>query len=187
MRISLRNRILLTFVLVIIGFSAIGALMGTYFINKTTIMEEQRRVSVDLRSAWSVLQGKGDELTILVSVLGTGQRVANAYSEPDRQTYRASLENVRRQFKLDFLTLTDNQGRVILRTRTPFAAGDDLSGDPFVRAALSGQAKSGFLPARSRTAEERGRRPDRKGLRGLRTDHPRPNSGPKPARIPVWP
>ena len=144
MRIILRNRILINFVLVIIFFAIISALMGTFFINRTTLVEEQRRVSVDLRSAWSVLQGKCDELTIMVGVLGTGQRVANAYHEPDRQAYRVSLERVRCQFKLDFLTLTDAEGRVILRTLSPYRTGDDLSNDPFVRSALAGQTSSGF-------------------------------------------
>ncbi|MBW1712243.1 MAG: cache domain-containing protein [Deltaproteobacteria bacterium] len=144
MRLNLRNRILFNFVLVIAAFGLLGGLAGVYFINHTTIKEEQRRVSVDLRSAWSVIHGKFQELSMLVSVLSTGKRVAGAYEAADSKSPRVLLEAVRRQFGLDFLTLTDDQGRVILRTSAPYASGDDLANDPFVSSALKGQIKSGF-------------------------------------------
>ena len=144
MRMNLRNRILLNFVLVILAFAVIGALLGIFFINRTTVEEEQRRVGVDLRSAWSVLQGRCNELSILVGVLGTGKRAAGAYAANDGSGTRVSLEAARRQFGLDFLALTDETGRVILRTLEPFKTGDDLSNDPFVRAALGGNNLAGF-------------------------------------------
>ena len=144
MRLTLRNRILLYFVLVILAFAIVGALLGTYFINNTTVEEEQRRVGVDLRSAWSVLQGRFNELSILVDVLGTGKRVAGAYEQDDGDSTQVALEAVRRQFGLDFLTLTDETGRVILRTLEPFKVGDDLSNDPLVLNALAGQTLAGF-------------------------------------------
>ncbi|MBF0552128.1 MAG: cache domain-containing protein, partial [Deltaproteobacteria bacterium] len=144
MRLSLRNRIFLNFVLVIALFAIVGAVMGTFFINRTTVEEEQRRVNVDLRSAWSVINGKFNELSILVSVLGTGKRVAGVYQESDSAAYRASLEAARMQFGLDFLGLTDDRGQAILRTRSPYQTGDEIANDPFVNAALKGQATSGF-------------------------------------------
>ncbi|MBU2549481.1 MAG: cache domain-containing protein [Proteobacteria bacterium] len=145
MRINLRNRILLTFVLVIIVFAIIGALLGTIFINRTTVEEEQRRVGVDLRSAWSVLDGKIHELSILVSVLGTGKRVADAFLSPGSEDVRIPLEAVRIQFGLDFLALTDGHGRVILRAASSSVTGDDLTNDPFVGGALNGRSLSGFF------------------------------------------
>ncbi len=144
MRITLRNRVFLNFVLVIVIFGLLGAVAGTVFIDRTTFSEEQRRVGVDLRSAWSVLHGKLKELSIVVSVLSTGKRVAGAFGEPEAAAPRAMLEAVRRQFGLDFLGLTDDQGRVILRTVEPYQCGDDLSNDPFVASALKGQVLSGF-------------------------------------------
>jgi len=144
MRINLRNRILLNFVLVIAVFALVGAILGTIFINRTTISEEQRRVSVDLRSAWSVIQGKFKELSLLMDVLSTGKRVAGVYEEPGGQNHRILLEAVRREFGLDFLGLTDHQGRVILRTTAPHYDGDDLSNDPLISGALKGQVNSGF-------------------------------------------
>ncbi len=144
MRIPLRRRIFLNFVLLIALFGILAALLGAFLINRTTLNEAQRSVSLNLRSAWSVLNSKFDDLRNLVSVLGTGKRVASAYATPDHVAYRASLEAARRQCGFDFFSLTDDHGRVIVRTLEPYHTGDDLSNDPFVSGALKGQAVSGF-------------------------------------------
>ena len=144
MRMNLRNRILVNFVLVIVAFAIISAFLGTFFINRTTIKEEQTRVGADLRSAWGVFQAKFNELSILVSVLGSGKRVAGAYVDEEIDSSRIALEAVRRQLGLDFLGLTDDTGRVILRTAEPYHIGDDLSNDPFVSSALKKNGLSGF-------------------------------------------
>ena len=144
MRLKLRSRILLNFGIIIIAFAVVGAAVGIVFIDRTTVQEEQRRVTFDLRSAWSVLQDRANEIAILVSVLGTGKRVAEAFEEAASEGRRVPLEAVRRQFGLDFLSLTDAQGRVIVRTVEPYHAGDNLSLDPFVAGALRGRGQSGF-------------------------------------------
>jgi two-component system NtrC family sensor kinase len=144
MRTSLRKRIYLNFVLLVVIFGVLGSLLGAFLINKTAVDEAQRSVKLNLRSAWGVIHGKLEELRILVSVLGTGKRVAVAYAATDPAAYRASLEAARRQCGFDFLSLTDEHGRVILRTVEPYHVGDDLSLDPFVGSALKGSVPSGL-------------------------------------------
>lgn len=145
MRLELRKRIFLNFVLLVALFGILASLMGAIIINRTTLNEAQRSVSLNLRSAWSVLRSKQDELRVLVSVLGTGKRVASAFlTSEEYPSYSASLEAARRQCGFDFLSLTDDRGRVIVRTLEPYRTGDDLSNDPFVSAALKGQALSGL-------------------------------------------
>ena len=73
MRISLRNRIIFNLTVVIAVFGLISAISGSLFINQTTLAEAQRRVGTDIRSAWSVIQGRFSELSILVGVLGSGR------------------------------------------------------------------------------------------------------------------
>jgi two-component system NtrC family sensor kinase len=144
MRIELRNRVFLNFVLVIALFGILGAFLGALLINRTILDEAQRRVSVDLRSAWSVLQGELDRLSLFADVLVTGRRVDDAFSAPSSQANRVSLEAVRRQCGFHFLGLTDSKGRVILRTLEPYQTGDYLSNDPFISKALKGRPASGF-------------------------------------------
>ena len=144
MRIELHKRIFLNFVLVIVLFGIMGSLAGAMLISRTSLSEAQRRVSLDLRSAWSVLQSELDKLGLYVSVLGTGKRIRDAYAAPDSQVCRASLEAVRRQSGFDFLSITDKTGRVILRTLEPYNTGDYLSNDPFVNRTLKGATTHGF-------------------------------------------
>ena len=144
MRIQLHKRIFLNFVLVIALFGILGAVLSATLINRTTLNEAQRRVSLDLRSAWDVLMSDLDKLQLFVYVLSTGRRVDEAYALPDSPSNRAALEAVRRQCGFDFLSLTDSQGKVIIRTLEPYHVGDYLSNDAFVAAALKGETRKGL-------------------------------------------
>jgi two-component system, NtrC family, sensor kinase len=157
MRIKIRNRVFLNFVLVIALFGTLGAVLGAMLIGRTTLDEAQRRVSLDVRSAWSELQGELDRLSLFSSVLVTGKRVDGAFDEPLSAANRVSLEAVRRQCGFDFLGLTDAKGKVILRTLDPYATGDYLTNDPFVSRALKGERPSGLaIYGATRLREEGG-------------------------------
>ena len=144
MRVELYKRIFLNFVLVIVLFGLLAAAVGAFLINSSTVNEAQRRVSLDLRSAWSVVQSELDGLELFLGALSGGKRVQEAFSQPDDEGNRALLELARRQSRCDFLSLTDLQGRVILRTLAPYSKGDYLTQDAFVRKALKGETVSGF-------------------------------------------
>jgi two-component system NtrC family sensor kinase len=144
MRIPLHKRIFLNFVLVIALFGILGAVLSAVLINRTTLDEAQRRVSLDLRSAWDVLHNEMDRLQLFVSVLSTGKRVDDAYARPDSPFNRVVLEEVRRQCGFDFLSLTDSKGQVLVRSLEPYTTGDILSNDPFVSGALKGETRKGI-------------------------------------------
>jgi two-component system NtrC family sensor kinase len=144
MRVQLYKRIFLNFVLVIALFGLLAAAVGAFLINRSTVNEAQRRVSLDLRSAWSLVQSELDGLELFLGALSGGKRVQEAFHQPGDQGIRALLELARRQGRCDFLGLTDAQGRVILRTLSPYATGDFLTQDPLVGRALKGETVSGF-------------------------------------------
>ncbi|RPH48660.1 MAG: HAMP domain-containing protein [Desulfobacteraceae bacterium] len=144
MRMKLNLRVFLNFVLVIVLFGLLGAVLGAWLINRNILNEAQRRVSLDLESAWSVLDGELGRLHMFVSVLGTGKRVEIAYSNLLAPDSRIRLEEARRMFGFDFLSLTDSKGKVIMRTLEPYTTGDYLANDPFVGEALKGKAVKGF-------------------------------------------
>jgi len=157
MRIPLHKRIFLNFVLVIALFGVLGAVLSAVLINRTTLDEAQRRVSLDLRSAWDVLHNEMDRLQLFVTVLSTGKRVDDAYAIPDSPANRVALEQVRRQCGLDFLALTDSKGQVLVRSLEPYKTGDILSNDPFVSGALKGETRKGLaLLSQQRLRDEGG-------------------------------
>jgi two-component system NtrC family sensor kinase len=157
MRIPLHKRIFLNFVLVIALFGILGAVLSAVLINRTTLDEAQRRVSLDLRSAWDVLHNEMDRLQLFVTVLSTGKRVDDAFAIPDSPANRVALEQVRRQCGLDFLALTDSKGQVLVRSLEPYKTGDILSNDPFVSGALKGETRKGLaLLSQQRLRDEGG-------------------------------
>lgn len=157
MRIPLHKRIFLNFVLVIALFGILGAVLSAVLINRTTLDEAQRRVSLDLRSAWDVLHNEMDRLQLFVTVLSTGKRVDDAFAIPDSPANRVALEQVRRQCGLDFLALTDSKGQVLVRSLEPYKTGDILSNDPFVAGALKGETRKGLaLLSQQRLRDEGG-------------------------------
>jgi two-component system NtrC family sensor kinase len=145
MRIPVYKRIFLNFVLIIVLFGVMGAILSASLISRNTLNEAQRRVSLDLRAAWSIIQGEMDSLRLFAEVLTGGRRVANAYTDPRSSAYRAALEAVRRKCGFDFLSLTDSKGQVIVRTLEPYHAGDYLSNEPLIRQALQGKTVGGFV------------------------------------------
>ncbi len=144
MRVTLRLRIYLNFVLLIVVLSALGSVLGAYLFNRTILEEAQRTVKLNLRTAWGVIDGKLQQMKLVVTVLGTGKRVIGAFYGEESEPSRTLLEAARRQCGFDFLSLTDRNGCVILRTLEPYHTGDDLSLDPFVSSALKGSSKSGL-------------------------------------------
>jgi two-component system NtrC family sensor kinase len=144
MRMELYKRVFLNFALVICLSGILGGLLGAVMINRTTVNEAQRRVSLNLRSGWNVIENELDRLRLAATVLGGDPQVLSAFSPPEPESTTASLESVRRKCGFDFLSLTDNQGRVLIRTRQPYVRGDYLSNDPFVARALKGQSIAGF-------------------------------------------
>lgn len=142
---KLRTRVFLNFVLLVAMFGLLAGVVGAVVINRTVVNEAQRRVSLDLRSAWSVLNGELQKMQLLLRALGRGERVARLYAGTEELTeVRAELESIRRLAGLDFLAFTDRRGRVVLRTCDPYETGDMLAGDALVEAALKGESATGF-------------------------------------------
>jgi len=140
---KLRTRVIVNFVAVIALFGVLCAALGTVIINRVVVGQAQRRVTLDLRAAWSVLESRLRDMELVLGTLAPGDRVRRAYEAEDPRIQAPALEVVRRMAGLDFLGLTDRTGRVLLRARAPDSKGDSLANDPIVLTALGGQAARG--------------------------------------------
>ena len=69
MRVTLRMRICLNFVLLIVILSALGSVLGAYLFNRIILEEAQRTVKPNLTTAWGVIKGKLDQMKLVVTVL----------------------------------------------------------------------------------------------------------------------
>jgi len=134
--LPLRSKITLSF-LAVISFGGIVALvMGTRLEHRTIFDLAQAKIRHDLASAWMVYNERLNDIRDIVRLNSSRESIQKALVLGQRDVLAKNLDYVCKDFQLDILTLVDNGGKVVFRTRQPEFAGDDLSLDPLVSRAL---------------------------------------------------
>jgi two-component system NtrC family sensor kinase len=141
-KIRLRFRLVLYFLIVVVISGAIATLVGIRLINTNIIKQAQNQVMHDLASAWMVYNEKLNDLRDIVELTSNRFFLNTAVTNNETGAAVNELENTRVKYNLDFLTVTDENGIVILRTSNPLVAGDDQSSDELVSRALRGEVAS---------------------------------------------
>jgi len=125
--------------------ASIGAL-SIHFVNANTIREAKNRVSIYTRAAWEIHDGRVAQIEAALEVLARTQMVEEALQPPadgwELLEVREKLERIRREQEMDVLNLLAPDGTVVLRTRYPYATGDNLADDPIVQQLITGQENS---------------------------------------------
>ncbi|MDX1778951.1 MAG: cache domain-containing protein, partial [Thermodesulfobacteriota bacterium] len=103
----------------------------------------QQRVKMDINSAWMVYNQRIETLALLVELTAKRDILIEEFKQKNSSPLQFLLEKVRIDNNLDFLTLTDARGFVVVRGRYPYTAGDDQSNDAMVAQSLGGEFISG--------------------------------------------
>ena len=163
--------------LVAVLVGGLCAVVGVGFISRNVRGEAERQLGADIRTAWSVYDRRLSEVETVVRFLTTATRVAAAVEDGEEEAGRQRMESSRLTHDLDFLTLVDAEGRVLVRSRPLSASGDSLAEFPPVEAALSGRQVRGtvvvdadFLALESPELAERAYQPLRATPRARPTD-----------------
>ena len=133
---SLRTKLILSFLGVIIIGGILTLILGSRLIKNTLIQQAQAKVNHDLASAWMVYNGKLYNIKEIISLTAARESLQEAIKNERMDILLRYLERVRTEYGLDILNLTDRRGRVIIRTRNPEVTGDDQSQDEIIRWAL---------------------------------------------------
>jgi len=148
MKISLRVKLTISFLAVIIICGSVATLVGMRLIGTGIINQAQDKVRTDLNSARHIYQDEIQEIKVLLRL--SAQRFfikdalysmldGNRESGNDIETLKRELEKIRKRESLDMLTLTDENGQVIVRARNPSVYGDNQAHDEFVSQVLLGK------------------------------------------------
>jgi two-component system NtrC family sensor kinase len=139
---------------------SIGAL-SVHYVNTNTIREAKDRVHIYTRAAWEIHNSRIARIQAALEVLARTRAVEEALDEGDEQRLSATreeFERVRQEQEMDVLNLLSPDGTVILRTRYPYNAGDNLVSDPIVQQVLEEEQPSSsnviFSQERLETAGE---------------------------------
>ncbi len=130
---------------------AIGiAIVTINYVNTNTIREAENRVRIYARTAWEIYDSKIERMRSASEILARDPMVLKPLTEPRNgrslAAVREYLESVRRDQGMDILNLLAADGTVILRTRSPYNAGDKLAADPMIKRVMTtGQVSSGTV------------------------------------------
>jgi two-component system NtrC family sensor kinase len=139
----LRQKLTLSFLAVILAGGIISLIFGTRLEHRTIISLAETKVRHDLDSAWMVYQERLNHIRDVVRLSAAREFIVEHIGDVRNGDLLRKLNDIREEFRLDTLTLTDASGRVLLRSRNPEVAGDDQSADPIVRRALAREAAAG--------------------------------------------
>jgi len=137
-RLPLKARLIGSY-LIILGIGGLAtSLVGSWIVSSTIMMQATRGVRHNLATARAVYQQQLSDLERTLRLAAAGTTIEQHLSARDRPTLLTFLDRVRVVNNLDFLTLTDPEGRVVLRSTQPDRTSDDVSSFSVVRAALGG-------------------------------------------------
>jgi len=137
MKISLRAKLIISFLAVIVICGLVATLVAIRLISTGIISQAQDKVRVDLNSARHIYQDEIQQVRSLLDLSAQRFFIKDALLKNDIETLKRRLEEIRSRESLDILTLTDENGRVIIRARNPSVGGDNQAGDELVSRALS--------------------------------------------------
>ena len=140
---TLQKKIIFSFLIVVIVGGSVALALGIMLYGRTVLERAQQRVKMDINSAWMVYNQRIETLALLIQLTAKRDILIEEFKQNNVSPLQFLLEKVRIDNNLDFLTLTDARGFVVVRGRYPYTAGDDQSNDAMVAQSLGGEYISG--------------------------------------------
>ena len=135
-RVPIATKLVLSFLLIVAFISTIYMLVGVQLISNRIVSEAQDKVRHDLNAARELYLGKLAHINDAVRITSDRFFLQDALQSGDLEDAHHELKRVRQQEGLDILTLTDENGNVILRTSYIDHVGDNQSNDELIKAVL---------------------------------------------------
>jgi len=145
--IDLRTSLFVVLALLVLAGGVLSIVAGSRVTAEAVVDEAQRRVALDLRTAWALYDAQLERLRVVVRFVSLIQKTHDLLTgqNADVAWIQGRLEAIRLRYGLDVLTVLDADGRVVLRSRPPYAAGDPAPVDAVVRHVFSGTEASGTV------------------------------------------
>jgi two-component system NtrC family sensor kinase len=141
--LSLKTRLISNYLVILAIGGLATSVVGSWIVSATIMRQAQRSVDHGFATAQVVYEQQLQGVRLTVQLAASGTTIQRYLASGERDALLAYLEGIRQQNGLDFLSLTDARGRVILRASQPAGAMDDASSISVVQAALSGKVAAG--------------------------------------------
>jgi len=147
-RLSLRTKLISSFLFVVVAGGLLSSLIGTNLVADAIVSQARNKVRSDLNTAWLIYNQSLARIQDVVHLTAAGRTLPDFMESKRWKSLEEFLAKRRKDFGLDILTLTDARGEVLLRTHHPFRTGDDQGSDPLIQRALKGEpaASTALVP-----------------------------------------
>jgi len=136
MKISLRLKLILSFLSVIVVAGLVVTTVGVHLIGDSIVRQAQDKVELDLNSAREVYKDKIKEVSTSIRLTALRFFLKDAILKNNVEILRVELKKIRERESLDILNLTDGNGKIIVRARNPAVYRDDRLDDKLVNEAI---------------------------------------------------
>ena len=128
-QIPIAHKLILSFILVSIVATSVFTFAGIRLMANRIVAETQDRIRNDLNAAREIYSGEARHINDVVRLNARRPIIQDALLSGDSTDINSDLFNVKQSEALDFLTLTDEFGNVVMRTNYPYNIGDNLAED----------------------------------------------------------
>ncbi len=139
MKVSLKSKLIMSFLTVVLITGIVTAVVGVHTINDRIVKQAQEKVKMDLNSAREVYQENIKEVLTPIRLTAVRFFIKEALLQNNIGPIKAKLEKIRKRESLDILNLTDKSGIVLVRSRNPTVYGDTQADDELVSKVIRGK------------------------------------------------
>lgn len=133
---SIRFKLTMAAIAVIVVANSLLSLVGIRYAGRVWLREVQSRVRLDLNSARVYYNNHIDGITNFLRAVALDRTLVETVESEDIDRLSELLARVHKTGGMDFVSVLDPEGNVILRARDPDHRGDALASNPLVAEVL---------------------------------------------------
>jgi CheY-like chemotaxis protein/HAMP domain-containing protein len=142
---SLRRKLLGGFLAVVVLVGLVTSLAGTRLTRRTIMNRARADLSRDLTAASFVLDNFRENLDRKIRLAAGTERIRTLLAEGNLEKLRNRLVMMSVENNMDFLSIADTKGQVLLRAFVPEIKDGRLESDKLVAGAAKGEGTSGII------------------------------------------
>ncbi len=136
-RLNIRRKVIMSMLTVVMFMGIACMIIGRQIIYRNIVEQANDNVKNDLNTAEYILNEKMLVKHRFFDYQSSLPNFQEYVLNRDRVQIRNKLEDLKRELDLDILNVTDSAGRIIVRSHNFALYGDDVSGDAFVKYAIT--------------------------------------------------
>jgi two-component system, NtrC family, sensor kinase len=142
MKINLRVKLTLSFILVVLLTGILSIIIGFNLILDKIVAQARSTVLSHINTSELIYEDDVNILNLQINRISVSEEFIEAFLSEDRLKLQSLISLRRQEVSLDILNVTNSNGRILARGRNPEIYGDSVIGEKYVKRTL--QEKKAF-------------------------------------------